>query len=535
VVSEVTICQRRSNAELKFVQQLGAQVIGILHGFDRLRLRGTKRLLASAGGMLNYLWQRQILLKDFGPHVQATTAQIRGATERMIERTGRPYRYLARPQDDKEQVARRLLAESPVERGLIGVLGCVECCWSYDVHRNRETRRLDLVARYRKCLHYYHYYRHPVFGLMHVRLQTWYPFTVHVCLNGREWLMRQLDARGIGYVRRDNCLVEVEDLAEAQRLLDLQLRTDWPGTLDALAAEANPAEAEVLGGCPVPYYWSAEETEWATDVMFRSPEALARVYPRLLRYGMEQFGSRDVLRFLGQKVPARGGVHGRFAGEVTTDLRARPEGVRIKHRMNRNSLKMYDKQGTVLRVETTINDARGLKTYRPKEGDPKGRKAWRKMRKGVADLHRRAALSQASNERYLEALAAVETSETLKTLVEPVCRRTRWKGRGVRALNPLAEADARLLKTMARAEFLISGLRNRDLREALFGTDPDDPAEVRRRSGKVTRLVRMLRAHHLLAKVTGTHRYLLTPSGRSIVAAILAAQQANPKRLIAAA
>jgi hypothetical protein len=518
----------------EFIQRHRDQVIGILHGFDRLRLRGTKRLLATVGGMLGYLWQRQILLKDFGVHVQQATAEVRQATEAILRRTGRPYLYLQRPQMDKEQVARRLLAESPIQSGLIGILGCVEPCWTYDLHRNRQTRHLDLVARYRKCLHYYHYLLHPVFGFMHVRLQTWYPFTVHVCLNGREWLARQLDRRGIGYVRRQNCLVEVEDVAKAQRLLDLQLRTDWPGTLNGLMAKVNPAEGRLFPGRPVPYYWSAEETEWASDILFRSPEALAAVYPRLIRYAMEHFGSREVLRFLGQKVPATGGVHGCFQGQVTTDLRQRPEGVRIKHQMNRNAVKMYDKQGSVLRVETTINDARGLKTYRPKEGDEQGPKAWRKMRKGVADLRRRAELSQASNERYLAALGGVESEQPLGALAQPVCRRVRWKGRGVRALNPLSAEDGRLLAVIARGEFLISGMRNRDLRAALFGADPADRAEVRRRSGKVTRLLRMLRAHHLIVKVSGTHRYLLSVKSRATVAALIAAQHASAQQLMAA-
>ena len=92
---------------------------------------------------------------------------------------------------------------------------------------------------------------------------------------------------------------------------------------------------------------------------------------------------------------------------MVSDLKERPEGVRLKHRVNSNSVKMYDKQGSVLRVETTLNDVSDLKVYRPKEGDEEGDKDWRPMRKGVADLHRRAEVSQKANERYLEAQAAV--------------------------------------------------------------------------------------------------------------------------------
>jgi hypothetical protein len=84
--------------------------------------------------------------------------------------------------------------------------------------------------------------------------------------------------------------------------------------------------------------------------------------------------------------------------------------MRVKHRLNANSIKMYDKQGSVLRIETTINDARDLRVYRASETDPHGPKTLRILRKGVVDLPRRADISQAANERYLESLAAVETS-----------------------------------------------------------------------------------------------------------------------------
>jgi hypothetical protein len=86
-----------------------------------------------------------------------------------------------------------------------------------------------------------------------------------------------------------------------------------------------------------PYYWSADETEWATDVMFRSPAALAEHYPTLIGHAMRTFGSREVMRFLGRtRLPARGGVDVRFNGQVTSDLAQHPDGLRIKHRLNHN-------------------------------------------------------------------------------------------------------------------------------------------------------------------------------------------------------
>jgi hypothetical protein len=518
-----------------FIQRHREEVIGMLNGFDRLRFRGSKRLWCTVGGMLSYLWQVQVRLKDFRAYALSLTERLRQATVRLAESKGRPLRYLASSSQDKEALARSIGERDGVEEGLIAVFSAVEPCWSYHLHRNRETRQLDLVGGPSKCLHYYHYHRHPRLGFLHVRLQTWFPFTVHVCLHGREWLSRQMDAEGIGYHRRDNCFVDLADPDRAQRWADRQLRADWPKLLDGLVRLAHPGHEAMFGGPAVPYYWSVQESEWASDVMFRSAEALSCLYPHLIRHAMTTLDSREVMRFLGRYVPRRGGVDGRFSGEVVSDVKTRPEGVRIKHRLDRNAIKMYNKEGSVLRVETTVNEPRDFKAYRPKEGDPGGEKQWRYLRRGVADLHRRAEVCQAANERYLESMASVDEPEPLGELVEPLCRPVRWKGRRVRALQPLSGQDAALLEAVSRGEFLLNGFRNRDLRTLLYGDPPSRPTERRRQSSALTRQLRLLRAHGLIRKVSRTHRYLLSPCGHKAITALLSARQADTAKLIAAA
>jgi hypothetical protein len=333
----------------------------------------------------------------------------------------------------------------------------------------------------------------------------------------------------------DNCFVDLADPAGAQELMDRQLRTDWPELLDELAALANPVHDAMFPKVAVPYYWSAQESEWASDVMFRSAAVLTPLYDRLIRHGITTLGSADVMRFLGSKVPAHGGVNGRFKGQLVSDLKTRPEGIRIKHRRDRNSIKMYNKQASVLRVETTINDARDFKTYRPKEGDPQGPKDWRPLRQGVADLHRRAQVSQAANDRYLESMAAVDQPEPLAKLIEPLCRPVRRQGQKARALNPLSAGDAALLAAVSRGEFLLNGFRNRDLRALLYGDHPTDQLTPRQRAGAVTRKLRLLKAHGLIRKVSHTHRWMLNAKGQKTITALLAAGQADTAKLLSAA
>jgi hypothetical protein len=517
-----------------FVQRHAACVTGTLSGWDRLRFRGTLRMLANAAGLLRFLCYTGHLLKDFGSYALGLSRQVRAASLAAAESAGRPVVHLESPSVSKEGVARGIAKRDGIDRGLVAVLTAVEPCWSYDVRSDRASGRLELFHSYRKCQHLYHYMVHPSFGFMHVRLQTWLPFNLSACVNGREWLARQMDAAGIAYRRAGNCFTWVGDVAGAQALLDGQATFDWAWELGGLAASVNPALESVVGGYRIPYYWSLDQSEYASDVMFRSRADLAALYPGLVRHGMESFGSREVMRFLGRSVDGPCGITPRFAGEVVSDVREKPEkydGVRIKHRVNRNSVKMYDKAGSVLRVETTLNDMRDLQAPRVVNG----RRVYKRMRKGVADMPRRAQVSAASNRRYLQALAAVKTPLPLKVLTGDVTRPVTWKGKRVRGLNPLAAEDAALLEAAGRGEFLISGLRNRDLQNLLFDKPAGDPAERRRRCGQVTRKLRMLRAHGLLHKVPHTHGYMVSDKGRKAIAALHAAREADIEKLTKAA
>ena len=586
---------------LSFLTKFAAVVRGVLSGFDRLFFCGTLRNLSHCRGLQRYLWAQRIPYKDFAAHSLEVTARLEEASLRQARALGREIRYLNSAQHRKEDIAREIAARDRIKQGLICVLRSVDPCMSFAIHKNHRTRKLEIGYRQRKCLHLYHYQIHPVFGFMHTRIQTWFPFRIYVCLNGREWLARQMDQAKLHYVRRDNTFTWLEDIAAAQALFDQQVQANWPGLLGGLAEAVNPAHADLFAKYPCRYYWSVSDSEWASDVMFQSRAALQEVYPRLLHYAVTTFGAVDVLRFLGQPVPASGKVPHHCRHEISSNIKERLEGVRIKHWLNGNSLKLYDK-GSVLRVETLIRDPGDFKVYRAAEGDPEGPKDWRPLRKGVADLPRRAEVSQAANGRYLGALTAVHDATPLRQLVEPLCRPAaapcRRQGsaaaaaaqasavppapppppvakasaappaappsppppeaaeasapppppppppagaeaaaagaaraRRVRALNPLGAADAALLEAVSRHEFLINGLRNRDLRRLLYGGEEVPAAEQRRRSAAVTRQLRLLRAHGLIHKVPKTHRYMVSAAGRQAITALLAARNASAEEL----
>ena len=499
----------------RFIQRFSEKIIGVLSGFDRLVFRGTIRAISLHSGMREFAYRNGVLLKDFGAYGQEVTQRIRQASHEIADRQKRPFIYVASSQTNKEEIALRVLKEQPVEKGLICILSCVEPCTSFQVVRYAETKKIQLRGRNRMCLHIYHYLIHPVFGFMNVRLSTWFPLSIQMCINGREWLARQMDQAHIEYRRLDNCFSWIGDLEKAQALMSTQLQTNWPSVLDPIVKVVNPLHTEIFKKIPLDYYWSTPQSEWATDVMFKTRSDLAAIYSAILPHALTSFSSPDVMRFLGRK------LHGNFQGEVMTDYKERVEGTRIKHRAGSNSVKIYDKFQIVLRVETTINHPRDFRVFRPVEKDPERKLAWQALRQGIADLHRRAKISQASNERYLDALAEIDSSVPLGQLLEQISSPVGQNGKRFRALRPSDPQDLALFKAVTDGRFTINGFRNRDIQQFLFPTAATSEKEKRRRSAKVTRLIRLLRAHHLVRRVPHTYRYLLTAKGIETLTAIL--------------
>jgi hypothetical protein len=518
-----------------FLSRFGSMVLFVLSGFDRLRFAGESRLLNHGRGVQSFLWQQQILFKDFPDHARQLTQTLRRHTEALAQEQDVPLRPLNSPAIDKEAAALELAQGQPGRCGRIALLSCVESCTTYRLRKNSQGL-IEPRKEVAKCLHYYHYFQHPQLGLCYVRIQSWFPFSVRVGLNGREWLCQQLQQRGCPYQRLGNLLWRVDDPTLAQTLLDEQTRTDWPALLQGLVQPIHPLWDYLHSRVHAPYYWMTEQSEWATDIIFRSPDFLRQWYPRWLQHGLSTLSCRDALHYLGKQLPPHG--YGTCSQEARIDLRARPEGTRLKFWYGSNSIKIYDKEAPrapALRLETTINDPKGYQVYRAKEGDPEDApKSWQQLRKGVADLGRRAEVSHAANQRLAESLASVAETTPLGKLLEPLSQPVRdAKGRRYRALNPSAGPDGQLLRAVAHGEFLINGFRNRDLRKLLCPATTE-PRVQRQQAAAMTRKLALLRAHGLIVKIHKTHRYRLSAEGQRVTTAVRAAYEADVDRLVSA-
>ena len=359
----------------------------------------------------------------------------------------------------------------------------MECCPSFKLVSGKGRPRLVNARRAQRVL--YFYFLDPQLGLIYIRLTTWFPFTIQVYVNGHSWLAQEMLRRRLGFNLQDNAFTALDDPRAAQELADSFAELNWTKILDRLVRRVNPLMNErwFRGLC---YYWVVDQAEYATDLIFTGREALAGLYPRLLDHAAVNFSAKDILGFLGRK------FHPRFDGEVLTDCqKGRWPGARIKHRVKNNWLKMYDKFGWVLRIETVINDPREFRVRRLRTRDGRREMVWCPMNKGVINLYRYREVALASNRRYLDALAVVDDPAPAYRQVEELTEPVVVSGRSHAGFNPASPGDVRLFQAVLAGENLLHGFRNADIRAALYGST-EDVGERRRQSHAVGRMLKRL-------------------------------------------
>ena len=506
------------------------EIFGQLEMFDRMIFRGHLSGFYPRGAFQHFLSSQGTLLKDFGRYVRTMTTILREHMSSIATEAARPMIYLKRAMTaargkSKEALAKEIAERDGVREGLICILSAVENCSSFEVRGNRQSQRLEVVRAPRKCLHYYLYLIDREFGFMHIRLQSWFPFQIQIYINGREWLRRKMELKGIGYRAYENCFLELENIEQVQRMCRSLLRRKWVRLLDGFARRVNPFLPLIRRAGFGGYWWVLDQAEVATDVMFRSRASLRSYLPELFKYALTMFSSEDVLRFLGKK------PHGNFQGEVTTDMKRRPEGYRVKHRVKGNSIKVYDKW-SVLRVETTITQPREFKALRViRQGGKKPLRQWRPMGKGVANIERYFQVGSQANERYLEALAQVRQRGKAVQELDGLCHSISRNGRRYAKLQPLSRRELKVFGVLLSTDHVIHGVRNRDLRETLYArTSCVSLQESRRRCARVSRMLRKLWAHGLIYRVRKSRLYRVTRRGYRIMSSVLASTKRSLPR-----
>ena len=121
------------------------------------------------------------------------------------------------------------------------------------------------------------------------------------------------------------------------------------------------------------------------------------------------------------------------------------------------------------------------------------------------------------------------TRQTLDPLSVRIIRR----GRSYRGLRPIGRKDAEVFRVVLSGDFAIQGFRNKDLRERLGLGNPKDPVARHRASGRITRHLRLLRAHGLIRKISGTRYYRVTQKGHHAMTTALRLREIDIEKLAA--
>lgn len=495
---------------MKIIDKFKDKINGVLTGFDRMIIKGHIMQLFSDSGKRYFLSQENVLFKDFSEYAEKVTNALKDNVNKILEESGRPLIYLNSSKVSKEGTAQDALKRDPVEEGLICVVSALEMGPSLEIKKNRETQKLEIKNGKRKCLHYYFYYLDKEFGFMHVKIQSWFPFTMQVYVNGREYISKQLDKAGVAYKRYDNCFLQIDNIEAAQKISDDFSGKKLDGMLNYFAEQINPfiiRIKEILGH---DYYWCMDQCEYATDIMFKSREDLQSVYMDFVQHGIINFKFDDVMTFMGRKMTSS------FSGEIVSDIKKRPYGVRIKHRMKENSIKMYDKY-SVLRVETTINNPREFKVYKKSTVQGKPDK-WVPMGKSISNLYRYAEVSKSANQRYLDAVALADLKGECVDEVEKLCKKIEKGNRTYTGFNPLSKETELLFGAVFNGGNHINGFTNVSIRRSIFPYAYVDSINVR---NKTTRILAKLKAFGLISKVPRSFRYKITVKGIRVISATL--------------
>jgi len=504
-----------------FLQKYENHTRGILHGFDRIIIKGHIQKFYVGENFYYYLNKENIMLKDFKGYVEKVNEIIKSHIDTIKQKSGCYSEYLTGHKITKEEIAKRILQENPEKEGLLCILSAVEPCKTITVRYKDKSKKLESSHENRKCLHYYFYYNDREFGLMYIRLQTWLPFGIQIYINGNEYLKQQLTKKNISYTSYANSITSVSDIARAQEIADKFVEKKWYKTFDHFAKQVNgflPRIEEIFDQQQI-YTWCIEQCEYASDVLFKDRKTLESVYPYFLEYASLCQMGENIFTFFGRK------VHGNYQGEADSDRKNYyGQGLRIKYTLDRNFLKMYDKS-SVLRVETTINNSHAFKVYN------QGKNRWLPMGKNISNLYRYAEISKKCNERYLESLVNVNRNNDLDKLIEKLCHPTMTKlseksvnERHYAALNPLKKLTVNLFNVVMNGAYKIKGFSNKDLIKPLIALGcftKEQVKNIKKLSAKITREIAKLRAHNLVTKLQKTNRYRVTSKGEEIISRIL--------------
>ena len=515
----------------EFIKRFSGLIKGTLSGFDRIVFKGLVLPLMSSTEVMSFCRSRGILNKDYKKWMHAQTAGLIEHAEKYARNTcGHGIEHISSWRVRKEELAHKRQEMESINEGLVGVWSCLEGGASYRAVYCPQSGYPQLQNYQTRCKHLYFYFDNKDFGFMNIRLQTWFPYHIQICMNGREWLRRSLEKNGIDFMAKGNKFLHIADYKQAQLLMDEQLDARFVELLQGFLPTVFPMMQEILGPY-LSYYWTLWQSEWATDLIFDTPASLEAIMKSLLLHAHITGTSSQVLRYLDRPVTKSGRPYANSMDSVMTRVSGFNDGYRLRHWVDKNSVKIYNEQN-VLRVETTINDPGKFKVFRNKQGqDEKEPKQRRPMRKGVMDTPLRASVSQDVNNRFLNDLATLKDKTPVCDIMSGLTTHLMKNGRRFRGLDPVGK-DQELILSLSDPACFIPGFTNKMLREQLTKSLFGKGRTEKQLSAKISRHLRLLRVHGIIRKLPNQNRYQVSLKGARLIKLLSAMLAASIEELM---
>lgn len=474
------------------------KIAGSLGCYDRLVFTGTLPGLCYADGMTRYLYSKGIRIFDYPKFAEPYREKLRANAERLSKENGVAIEFVRNSTARKEDIVKKAIEKSGKTEGLLHILSAMEICPSYQPWHDKTSGKTYLRGTTSKCLHYYFYFKDKEIGYGYIRVPTWCPFRLQIYINGHSLLSSELDRQEVKYHSIDNAFDYIEDFDKAQQIAHSIQIEKLHKKLDLLAEVYCPVFKDLASQ----YHWSIMQAEYSTDIIFKSREDLQPLYEELIKVAIHTVSPDNIASFLGQK------LHPLYKGEMGNNYNIRIEGSKIRHTMGCVSIKMYDKFGQILRIETTVNNISFFKHYRTvehRDGKPEEKLA--PLKKNIYSLNILQEHLKASNQRYLQFISTIEDSKVGKNNLQKLSRSEVQTGRSYKGFNIFDEHDYNILNTILRGEFNISGFRNKDIKLFIPGKS----------SSQISRVLKRLNLHGLIRKVGKTYKYYITGFGRKII------------------
>ena len=495
--------KKRKNQPMKnnILENHEKEIAGIISVNDRIVIRGTLPIVSYSQGMNSFLFRNSIRIFDYLKFASGLRDNYIDYVKNFATENNIPIKPLNSYKIFKEDEVQKFLEERGTHPGLVCIISVVEGCSMFEPRYDKINNKPYLHYKRGRCLHYYFYFIDGVFGLCYLRVPTYAPFGLQFYCNGHNVLANELDKAGIKYHMLKNSFDRIDDYEKAQELANNLDVADLKKRLDYYSKLYCPVHIKLAEH----YHWSVMQLEYATDIIFKKKESLEAIYSDIVETAVHSVKVENIATFLGRRFTKA------FNEEAGTKNKVLIEGTCIKHFYGRNSIKMYDKFGLVLRIETTSNDVRKFTIFRPVH-----------HRDGTVEMKQTAASKDIfymndvnekmhdANKRYIEYISGFEEHSIGREKLNKVTEKVVENNRSYRGLNFFNKEDENILKTIMLGEFNISGFRNKDIRQKI----------KTKSQGQISRIIKSLRIHGVIKKVAKKYKYYVTENGKDILLSI---------------